>query len=190
MTDAERDDAGLRPEGTALPPGEAELSFVANVCRSGLCIVSCLGGTVSVCFSRVCMAMSFSSSASAPPSPLRAKSFGVIACLGDLADALRVGVRALLARRRGLAPVRPRWSCDRPPKVAVEERDCPESEAGARAALWTLGSDGTSPIPPMEWDPSPSDLIDRRSIVISANRQEISRRNNADDQRTALKLNV
>ena len=167
MTDVDLDEAGLRPGGTVLPLGEAEPSLVANVYRSGPCIVNCLGGTVSVGFSLACCAKSLSSSASAPPCETL--------LLGDRTEPLLVvEVRAFLARSWGSPPGRPRVSCDCPPNVAVDARDWPESEAGARVACWAWGSDGTSPTPPMEWDPSPSDLVDRRSIVMLANRRAIS----------------
>ena len=90
--------------------------------------------------------------------------------LEGLADALLGGVNGILARRSGVRPARPRKSCERPPKGAVEDLDCPESDAGAhvtsnRAALGTMDACGASPIPPMEWDSSPSDLTDRRSMA-------------------------
>ena len=46
LTDADRDDAGRRPDGLALSAGETELSCIAKLCRSGDCIFTCLGAFV------------------------------------------------------------------------------------------------------------------------------------------------
>ena len=62
--------------------------------------------------------------------------------LAGLADALLGGVKDILARRSGARITRPRMSCERPPNVAVDDLDCPESEAGAHAGntglLWRI----------------------------------------------------